>query len=110
MKEQQGRSETSRTSVSERGQCSPLTPQTLLVKHLRLHMVPREAKIPPERESVCGELKGGSTGKQRQRTTKIIIFVVILGDRLARSELTSFTNVMVLTANYEPHCEPLFCS
>lgn len=47
-----------------RGQCSPLTPQMLLVKHLRLHMVPREAKMPPERGNVCGELKGGPLGSR----------------------------------------------
>ena len=64
MKQQQGRSETSRTCVPEKRAVLTLTPQTLLVKYLRLHMVPREAKMPPERGSVCGELKGGPLGSR----------------------------------------------
>lgn len=41
-----------------RGKRSPLTSQTPSPKHLRLHVVPRDTKIPAERGNVHGELKG----------------------------------------------------
>ena len=110
MEQQQGRSETSRTSVPEkRAVLTPHTPDAVGETPKASHGT-QGGKDASRKGECLWRAKGGPTGKQRQRIKKLIIFVVILGDHLAWSELTSFTNVMVLTANYEPHCEPLYCS